>query len=259
MNQQNKIALITGAAKRVGQVIALQMAAAGWDIAIHYGKSKQEALGVISQIEALGRRAISIEADLENPEEVKRIVPECVDRLGVPDCLVNNAAMFEYDEPSAHQSDLLTKHMQVNLAAPLLLSEKLYHLYAAMTPPLVPGVIIHLLDQKLDNLNPDFFSYTLSKAALKAAMTMQALHFAPLLRVVGLAPGITMISGDQSAVGFHQAHQMTPLQRSSSPEDIAQGVLYICSARAMTGTTLQIDGGQHLFGSRRDVMFLTNE
>jgi len=120
-------------------------------------------------------------------------------------------------------------------------------------------VIIHLLDQKLDNLNPDFFSYTLSKAALEAAMKMQALHFAPLLRVVGLAPGITMISGDQSAVGFQQAHQMTPLQRSSSPEDIAQAVLYISSARAMTGTTLQIDGGQHLFGSRRDVMFLTNE
>ncbi|SMC64559.1 SDR family oxidoreductase [Polynucleobacter kasalickyi] len=259
MNQQNKIALITGAAKRVGRVIALQMAAAGWDIAIHYGKSKQDALGVISQIEDMGCRVIGIEADLQDPEEVKKILPECVARLGLPDCLINNAALFEYDEPSAFQSDLLNAHMQINVAAPLILSEQLYQLHAAQTSPKEPAVIIHLLDQKLDNLNPDFFSYTMSKAALEAAMKMQALHFAPKLRVVGVAPGITMISGDQSASSFQQAHQMTPLQRSSSPEDIAQGILYVCSAKAMTGTTLQIDGGQHLFGSRRDVMFLTNE
>lgn len=259
MNQQNKIALITGAAKRVGRVIALQMAAAGWDIAIHYGKSKQDALGLISQIEALGRRVIAIEADLQNPEAVKRILPECVAGLGLPNCLINNAALFEYDEPSAFKSDLLNAHMQINLAAPLMLSEQFYHLHADHASQKDPGVIIHLLDQKLDNLNPDFFSYTMSKAALEAAMKMQALHFAPRLRVVGIAPGITMVSGDQSATGFLQAHQMTPLQRSSSPEDIAQGIIYICSATAMTGTTLQIDGGQHLFGSRRDVMFLTNE
>lgn len=259
MKQQNKIALITGAAKRVGRVIALQMAAAGWDIAIHYGKSKQDALGLISQIEQLGCRAIGIEADLQNPIDVKRIIPECVARLGLPDCLINNAALFEYDEPSSFQNHLFNAHLQINVAAPVMLSEELYHLHAQQVSPKEPGVVIHLLDQKLDNLNPDFFSYTMSKAALEAAMKMQAMHFAPVLRVVGVAPGITMISGDQTATGFQQAHQMTPLQRSSSPEDIAQGILYVCSAKAMTGTTMQIDGGQHLFGSRRDVMFLTNE
>jgi NAD(P)-dependent dehydrogenase (short-subunit alcohol dehydrogenase family) len=258
MSHHTKIALITGAAKRVGQVIALEMAAAGWDIAIHYGKSKQEAMGVIASIEKMGRRAIAIEADLSMEQQVRQILPKCIEKLGLPNCLVNNAALFDYDSPDNFQINQFEAHLKVNLAAPLILSETLYHLYQQATEPLETGVIIHLLDQKLSNLNPDFMSYTLSKAGLEAAMKMQAMQFAPKLRVVGIAPGITMVSGDQTLEGFQQAHQMTPLQRSSSPEDIARGVVYLSQAKAVTGTTLQIDGGQHLYGSKRDVMFLTN-
>lgn len=257
MHQHNQIALITGAAKRVGSVIALEMAAAGWDIAIHYGKSKREASEVISQIQSLGRRAIGIEADLSKPEEVALILPTCMQQLGLPNCLVNNAALFEFDEPKAFDFTNFDAHMRINLAAPMILSEQFYHAHLKQTNVKEPGVIIHLLDQKLDNLNPDFLSYTLSKAGLEAAMKMAALQFAPTIRVVGIAPGITMVSGDQTPQAFDQAHQMTPMRKSSSPQDIAQGILYVCAARAITGTTLQIDGGQHLVGSSRDIMFLT--
>jgi NAD(P)-dependent dehydrogenase (short-subunit alcohol dehydrogenase family) len=121
----------------------------------------------------------------------------------------------------------------------------------------VRGVVINLLDQKLDNLNPDFLSYTLSKAALSTATMQLAQALAPALRVVGVAPGITMVSGDQSTGGFARAHQMTPLGQSSTPEDIAEAVCYLATARAVTGTTLFVDGGQHLMPLSRDVMFLT--
>lgn len=258
MNLHPNIALITGAAKRVGQTIALQMAAAGWDIALHYGKSSHDAQNTLKEIEKQGQRAIGIQADLNVPEEVAMILPKCISELGLPTCLINNAALFEYDQPASFSYANFENHMRINLAAPLILSEQLYKAYQSSSDTNACGVIIHLLDQKLDNLNPDYFSYTLSKAGLEAAMKMQAMQFAPLLRVVGIAPGITLVSGDQTPSSFQKAHQMTPLGKSSTAEDIAKGVLYVCSALAMTGTTLQIDGGQHLLGSPRDIMFLNH-
>jgi len=117
--------------------------------------------------------------------------------------------------------------------------------------------VINLLDQKLDNLNPDFLSYTLSKAALQAATTMLAQALAPKLRVVGLAPGLTMVSGDMDEQDFERAHPLAPLGKGSTPADIAQAACYLARAGAVTGTTLIVDGGQHLIPSHRDVMFLT--
>ncbi|MGZ8982105.1 MAG: SDR family oxidoreductase, partial [Burkholderiaceae bacterium] len=119
------------------------------------------------------------------------------------------------------------------------------------------GVVINLLDQKLANPNPDFLSYTLSKAALQEATTLLAMALAPKVRVVGVAPGLTLLSADQTAAGFERAHARTPLGRSSTPADIAQAVAYLAKAGAVTGTTLLVDGGQHLVASTRDVMFLT--
>lgn len=144
--------------------------------------------------------------------------------------------------------------MQANLAAPLLLAQALH----AATPQGSQAVVINLLDQKLYNLNPDFLSYTLSKSALHTATTMLAQALAPTVRVVGVAPGITMVSGDQTEEGFAKAHQQTPLGRSSTLDDVADAVVYAATARALTGTTLLVDGGQHLVPLARDVMFLTN-
>jgi NAD(P)-dependent dehydrogenase (short-subunit alcohol dehydrogenase family) len=151
----------------------------------------------------------------------------------------------------------LVRNMQVNLAAPVLLAQEMFHHLQGQPPrndELVP-VTIQLLDQKLINLNPDYFSYTLSKSALLTATEMMALDFAPTLRSVGLAPGITLPSGKQTEAEFLQAHQKTPMGYSSSPDDIAQAALFIANAKAITGTTIYVDGGQHLIPSQRDVMF----
>ncbi len=142
--------------------------------------------------------------------------------------------------------------MHANLAAPLLLAQALH----AATPAGSQSVVINLLDQKLYNPNPDFLSYTLSKAALLSATTLLAQALAPLVRVVGVAPGITLMSGEQTAGEFEQAHRVTPLGKSSTPEDVAATVCFVASASAITGTTILVDGGQHLIPLQRDVMFI---
>ena len=244
---------MTGAGRRLGRAIALGLAAAGWDIAVHYRHSEAEAEETAAGIRALGRRAALFHCDLLAEDAVRALPGRVAAELGVPSCVVNNASLFEYDSATNFSPALLATHMSANVTAPLLLAQALH----AATPVGAQSVVVNLLDQKLYNLNPDFLSYTLSKAALHTATTMLAQALAPLVRVVGVAPGITMVSGEQSEEGFARAHRMTPLGRSSTPQDIADAVVYAAGARALTGTTLLVDGGQHLMASPRDVMFLT--
>ena len=251
--EQPRVALVTGAGRRLGREIALGLARAGWDIAVHYRNSHDEAREVAQAVAALGRRAITLQCDLSDEEAVRGLLPAALKALERVDCVVNNASLFDYDSDLNFSHARLDAHMHANVAAPIQLARALYD----ATPEGGQAVVVNLLDQKLYNLNPDFLSYTLSKAALQAANTMLAQSLAPKVRVVGVAPGITMVSGDQSEEGFAKAHTKTPLGRSSTPEDIAAAVVYAASARAMTGTTLLVDGGQHLLPSPRDVMFLT--
>jgi len=253
--QVSGVALVTGGAKRIGRAIALALARDGWDMAIQYGHSEPEARATAREIEALGRRSFALAGDLADEAAVRALLARCAQSLGPVTCLVNNAAMFEYDSAASFDSELFARTMRVNVAAPLLLAACLH----AQLPPDVRGVVINLLDQKLFNPNPDFLSYSLSKAALKEATTLLAQALAPHLRVVGIAPGITMPSGEQSEAGFAAAHTKTPLGRSSTPEDVAQAVVFAARAPAITGTTLLVDGGQHLVPSDRDVMFLTEK
>ena len=174
------------------------------------------------------------------------------ERLAPVSCVVNNASLFEYDDVPRFTGDHLMRAMRTNAAAPVLLARSLHQHLASDAR----GVVINLLDQKLSNPNPDFFSYTLSKAALKEATTLLAIALAPKVRVVGIAPGITVASNLQSDAGFAEAHRRTPLGRSSTSDDIAQAAVYLANAHAVTGTTLLVDGGQHLVPSSRDVMFL---
>ncbi|WUR12874.1 SDR family oxidoreductase [[Empedobacter] haloabium] len=246
------VALVTGAGRRIGRAIALGMAQAGWDVAVHYRASRAEAEDVVARIQALGRRAVALHADLASEAAVKELLPAAVAALGRVSCVVNNASLFDYDSAADFTLARLDAHMHANLGAPLLLAQSLHE----HTPAGSQAVVVNLLDQKLYNLNPDFLSYTLSKAALHTATTMLAQALAPKLRVVGVAPGITLVSGDQSEEGFAKAHAQTPLGRSSAPEDVVAAVLYAATARAVTGTTLLVDGGQHLMPLPRDVMFL---
>lgn len=248
-----KVALVTGASRRIGRAIALALAQAGWDIVVHYGQSQAEAHHTVAAIVALGRRAVALQCDLDDALACAALMTQASAALGTISCLVNNASLFVFDSATDFSAALLERHMRINLTAPVLLTRALH----AMTPAGSQAVAINLLDQKLFNPNPDFLSYTLSKAALHAATTLLAQALAPTVRVVGIAPGITLVSGDQDSAGFEQAHTATPLGRSSTPDDIAATVCFVVACVAITGTTLVVDGGQHLLSLPRDVMFLT--
>lgn len=249
-----KIALVTGAAKRIGRVIALTLAQRGWDVIVHYHRSEDEAKATVRDIEALGRRSAAVQCNLADEAEVRTLLPRAAAALntGTIGCVVNNASLFDHDDATSLSFSRLDAHMHANLAAPLLLAQALHD----ATPAGAQSVAINLLDQKLFNLNPDFLSYTLSKAALHTAITMLAQALAPKVRVVGVAPGITLVSGDQTEEGFAKAHKVTPLGRSSTPDDVAAAVCFAAESPAITGTTLLIDGGQHLIPLQRDVMFI---
>lgn len=251
-NHPARVALITGAAKRIGRQIALHMAQQGWDIVVHYGTSAIEAATVVAEILKLGRRAVALQCDLTDENATRRLLPAAIAALGRVDCIVNNASLFAEDDVASFSLSSLDRHMHANLAAPIILAQALY----AQLAEGEQACVINLLDQKLFNLNPDFLSYTLSKAALQCATTTLAQALAPKVRVLGIAPGITMVSAHQSQADFQQAHQVTPLGRSSTPEDIARTVCFLADSPAMTGTTVLVDGGQHLIPLQRDVMFL---
>jgi NAD(P)-dependent dehydrogenase (short-subunit alcohol dehydrogenase family) len=253
-----KACLITGAADRLGRTIALAMADAGWDVAIHYRQSETKALELKQLLEAKGRNAVLLRAELNDPAQAKALVEQASSALANLCCVINNASAFEFDRPERLDTELATRLFAVNTLAPSVLTQTLYqHLlpkYKTGSDPL--GVVIHLLDQKLVNPNPDFFSYTLSKSALQEAMRLQAMAFAPVMRVVGIAPGLTLPSGDQTPEEFEKTRTMTPLGGTSRPSEIADAAVWLAQARAVTGTMLLVDGGQHLLAQPRDVMMM---
>ena len=265
-SRKNKAVLVTGAAKRLGREIALEFARQGWDVAVHYGQSAADAQATVAEIQGLGSKAMAFKADLASEAEVQHLFTGVVSEFQNLSCLVNSASIFEYDRANSDMplnSKSLHDHMMVNVAAPILLSQLMFeyqknHVRKITSTDISIPSVIQLLDQKLINLNPDYLSYTLSKAALLTSVELLAVDFAPHLRVIGLAPGITLTSGDQTDEGFSKAHQMTPLGKSSTPSDIATAAVFLASASAVTGTTLYVDGGQHLLPSTRDVMFKTN-
>jgi NAD(P)-dependent dehydrogenase (short-subunit alcohol dehydrogenase family) len=250
-NPSQGIALVTGAAKRIGRAIAHGLARVGWDVAIHYHRSETDAETLRGEIIAAGRRAITLSADLANPAEVETLIQRCAGQLGAPTCLVNNASMFSFDEISSVTAAQWDAMHAVNLRAPIILSRD----FAKHLPAGVEGNIINLLDQKIANLNPDFFSYTISKVGLDAATHTLAMALAPRIRVNAVAPGLTLVSGDQTPENFTQAHRMTPLGRAGKLDDIVAAVLFLLNAQSVTGQTIFIDGGQRLMSLDRDVMY----
>lgn len=255
ISNKKKIALVTGAAKRLGRSIALELAEAGWDIIVHYGSSLAEAEITVRDIKQTGRRACAVQCELSDEAAVRLLLPEANRMLGPVSCIVNNASIFDYDSAADFSHAKLNRHMHINLAAPILLTMALYE----ATPESDQAVVVNLLDQKLYNLNPDFLSYTLSKAALDSATVMLAQALAPRVRVVGVAPGLTLISHLQSQEEFRETHLMSPLGESSRPDDVAKAVVFAAQNRAITGTTLVVDGGQHLMQMPRDFSLINRD
>ncbi len=243
------VVLVTGAAQRIGRSIAVTLAAAGWRVAVHYRSSANEAMQTVKLIEAEGGQAHSFAADLSDEAACEALVPAVHAAFGRIDAVVNNASLFAYDNIDSFSMAHMDAHWRANTAPAIILARALHRVAAA-------GVVVNVLDQKLWNPNPDYLSYTLSKAALEAANTLLAQALAPRVRVCGVAPGVTLLSGEMSDTEFKAAHQMTPLQRSSTPDDVARAVRFLLESPAITGTTLLVDGGQHLQAQARDVMFI---
>jgi NAD(P)-dependent dehydrogenase (short-subunit alcohol dehydrogenase family) len=254
MNQsgrQSRAALVTGGARRIGRAIAYALAEDGWDVAVHYRSSREDAESLVRELRAHGVHAMAVFCDLENAAAVAELVPQCVRQLGTLSLLVNNASLFEYDDIASFEPALWDRHSAVNLRAPLMLSQALQK----QLPDGVAGCIINMLDQKIFNLNPDFLSYTVTRMGLEGATRALAMALAPRVRVCGIAPGLTLPPGTQSEESFRRAHRLAPLGKSSEVEDIVQAVRYLANAKAVTGVTIAVDGGQHLLPLKRDIQF----
>jgi len=244
-------ALVTGAGKRIGRAIALALAAAGWRVAVHYNGSREDALATVADIRTQGGTAKAFDCDLADEAAVNGLIARVAAHFGRVDAVVNNAGVFEFDDAASFRGANLIAHLGPNLVAPIALARDLAaHLRERGQD--ARGVVVNLLDQKLWNYNPDFLSYTLTKAAMEAATTMLAQALAPSVRVVGVAPGLTLPSHMQSEADFARTHQMSPLGRASDPQSVADAVVFAAGNPAITGTTLVVDGGQHLVGFARD-------
>lgn len=248
------VVLVTGAARRLGRAIALELARAGFDIALHYRHSADAAAISAADMRALGVAAECFQADLADEAACRALIPAVAARMGRVDAVVNNASHFEYDNVESFSVAAMEAHWRANTAPAILLAQALA---AQLKGCSETGCVVNLLDQKLWNPNPDYLSYTLSKAALATATTLLAQALAPQVRVAGVAPGVTLVSGPaMSEQDLARAQRMTPLGRSSSAQDIARAVRFIIESPAITGTTLVVDGGQHLAAQPRDVAFL---
>jgi NAD(P)-dependent dehydrogenase (short-subunit alcohol dehydrogenase family) len=241
--------LVTGAAKRLGRSIALALAQGGWQVAVHYRSSSVEADQTVADCAKCGPGSAAFQADLGDEAQARALLPRVVERFDHVDAVVNSASTFEQDSAASFSFAALDKHLHANTGAAILLAQALH---AHLSARKASGAVINLLDQKLWNQNPDFFSYTLSKAALEAANTILALALAPQVRVVGVAPGLTLTSHLLSDEKFKALHAMSPLGRSSTPEDVASAVKFALDNQSITGTTLLVDGGQHLMKFERD-------
>lgn len=250
--------LVTGAARRLGRAFALAFARAGWDVACHYQHSRDEALGTCAEVQALGRRAWALAGDLADTAALERLFADTVQALGgTPDAIVNNASLFEPDTGLDFSPELLQRQMQVNLVAPLQLGT----LLARTAPPAGQGVpaVLHVLDQKVFNLNPDYFSYTLSKLALERAVALQAQALAPRVRVNGIAPGLVYVSGPQTGDNFRRARSVNLLRSPTDPDDVARTAVFLAENGSINGVTLAVDKGQHLVPLERDIMFVAEQ
>jgi NAD(P)-dependent dehydrogenase (short-subunit alcohol dehydrogenase family) len=249
MNSPAKIALVTGAAKRLGRAIALDLAAAGWDIALHYGTSEKDARETADEVRRCGRRVALLRADLASEEETATLIGRAVAELGPLGALINCASLFENDDWNSATRVSWDKHLNVNLRAPFVLSQN----FARQLPQGAHGAIVNIVDQRVLKPTPQFISYSLSKAGLHWLNTTLAQALGPNIRVNAIAPGPTIINARQSEADFRRQRDATILGAGAEPADVCAAVRYLLEAKAVTGEMIAVDGGQHLIWKTPDV------
>lgn len=253
--------LVTGGATRLGREIGLAFARVGWHVLCHYRHSQDKAEATAAAIAALGRRCELVSADLAQADGAQTLFEQCLQVTGqTPRCIVNNAAAFNADDASSATAQTLQQHLLTNTITPLLLANQLAaHVRGHRQQHPLDWSVVHVLDQKVHNLNPDYFSYTVSKLALERSVALQAQALAPDVRVCGLSPGLMYLSGPQTQENFDRASRVNLLRRAIDPADVARCAVFIAENASLNGCTLQADNGQHLVALDRDVMFAIDE
>jgi len=236
------VALVTGAARRVGRTIALDLAAQGWDVAVHHHTSDGEAHEVVRAIEETGGRAVALKADLAREEDTARLVGRAAEALGPLSLLVNNASTFDADGWSSATRESWDHHLEPNLRAPFVLIQD----FARQLPEGIEGNVVNLLDQRVWNPTPAFVTYTLSKMGLWGLTQTLALALAPRIRVNAIGPGPALPSARQTQAQFDEQCASLPLQRGTNPDEICRSLRFLLEIRSMTGQMIALDGGQHL-------------
>jgi NAD(P)-dependent dehydrogenase (short-subunit alcohol dehydrogenase family) len=248
--------LITGGARRVGAAIAKALAEDGWFIIVHYNKSESEAASLAKSLNRNGKEiCYTIQADLNEKSGIETLIPRSAEIFAQAniqfECLINNAGRFVYDNLNTMTWESWSDHLVPGLYAPVFLSK--YFAEAIKTSE--QGLIINMVDQKVENLNPDFFSYTISKYSLYGATKLLAMTLAPRIRVCAIAPGILLPSGKQDEKQFEIAWRRTPLGRNATVEEVVQAVRFLIATDSATGNVIVLDGGESLMRRGRDVAF----
>jgi NAD(P)-dependent dehydrogenase (short-subunit alcohol dehydrogenase family) len=243
-----KNVLVTGAAKRLGRAIALDLAANGWNVAIHYNGSKTDAESAADAVRSSGVKATILQSNLSQEAETATLVDRAAKEIGPLTALINSASLFENDDWQSATRQSWDDHMEVNLRAPLLLSQ----LFAKQLPDNAKGNIINIVDQRVLKPTPQFLSYSLSKAGLYWLTTTLAQGMGPRIRVNAVGPGPTLKNPRQSDADFDRQRDATLLKHGADPADICGAVRYLLSAKAVTGQMIAVDGGQHLIWQTPD-------
>lgn len=253
-------ALVTGAGKRLGRAMALYLAARGYDVAVHFASSRKEAEAVVAEINAMGRKAVALRADLLIEAQVEKLVAHAAQGLGGPlTVLINNASVFEYDNLRTATRKSWDRHMESNLRAPFLLIQD----FAKQVPEarkdaagetIAAGLVVNMIDQRVHKLTPEFMTYTLAKMGLWALTRTAAQALAPAIRVNAIGPGPTLQGARQSDAHFANQRAATILQRGANPADITAALGFFLESPAVTGQMIAVDGGQHLGWNSPDVL-----
>ena len=244
-----KNVLVTGAAKRLGRAIALDLGSAGWNVALHYKTSAEDAEAAAAQIRGHGVTAALLQADLAREAESETLVSRAAAAIGPLTALINSASIFENDDWRSATRASWDLHMEVNLRAPLALSQR----FAAQLPDGAAANIVNIIDQRVLKPTPQFLSYSLSKAGLHWLTTTLAQGLAPAIRVNAVGPGPTLRNERQSEADFARQRDATILGHGADPADICAAVRYLLDAPSVTGQMIAVDGGQHLIWQTPDV------
>jgi len=244
-----KTVFVTGAAKRLGRAIALDLAGAGWNVAVHYKSSDEHGEETAATIRALGVNAAALKADLSREDETQALIARATAQLGPVTALVNSASLFENDDWKSASRESWDKHIEVNLRAPFVLAQN----FARLLPGELHGAIVNIVDQRVLKPTPQFLTYSLTKAGLYWLTTTLAQALAPRIRVNAVAPGPTLINARQSEADFRRQREATVLGTGAEPKDICEAVRYLLNASVVTGQMLAVDGGQHLIWHTPDV------